>query len=323
MQLRAARQALDGAAAIDPTLSATAKRLEDAFFEIEDIAEVLSDYRSRVQFTPERLEQVEDRLAAIHRLEKKYGSSIDEVLSYLAEAREQLDSLENWEEDKARLEGEIKELEQRVRTEAARISSSRSDTAGILQEKIVAILQTLGMPKVRFEVAVEPRMSDKGVPVCGAYGMDDVAFRISANPGEPLKPLKAVASGGEISRVMLAIKTALAETDEIDSLVFDEIDSGVGGEVAVAIGEHLYSLGRHKQVLAITHLATIAVRADNHIRVEKRVRGEQTTTEIELVKGDERVEEIARMLAGDRKGQTSRTHAEEMLRKYRKDFARE
>ncbi len=314
--LRDARHAMESVNAIDAGLSPLAKRLDDAFFELEDIAESVRDYSSRVEFSAERLEQVEDRIAAIHRLEKKYGPDIAAVLRYADEARQQISALENYEGDKAQLEEDIRRTEQEVLAAASEISKKRKAAAEDLQGRIEEILKALGMKKTRFHIQVEQRTSASGRPACGSYGIDSIAFRLSPNPGEPVRALKDIASGGEISRVMLAIKTVLAEADRIATLVFDEIDAGIGGEVAVAVGEYLKQLSRSKQVLCITHLASIAVRADNHLKVEKLVEGERTVTRVTGVEGTDRVEEIARMLAGDRTGRTSRSHAEELLEKY-------
>lgn len=315
-KLRAARHSMDSVVQIDDSLAPKAKRLDDLFFELEDVVETVRDYRSRVNFSTDRLEACEDRLALIHRLEKKYGSTIEEVLSYLDEARRQLAGLETWEEDKAQLEQQIGAGERDLLAAAREISSARKAAAAELGSKIAAIINTLGMAKARFTVAVEPRESSSGKATCGPSGLDVVSFRIAANLGEPLKELKDIASGGEISRVMLAIKTVLAENDHIQALVFDEIDAGIGGEVALAVGTHLHSLSQHKQVLCITHLASIAVRADNHIKVEKSPKDDRTVTRVAEIGGDQRVEEIARMLAGDRTGKTSRSHAEELLARY-------
>ncbi|TVR32264.1 MAG: DNA repair protein RecN [Spirochaetaceae bacterium] len=315
-QVRAARHEMDTVVQIDDSLSAQAKRLDDLFFELEDVVESVRDYQSTVNYSSERLEQCEERLALIHRLEKKYGATVADVLDYLQEAQQQLSSLETWEDDKAALQRQISDGERALLSAARQISAERKRAAEQLGGSIEAIINTLGMAKARFSVAVEPRESASGKPSCGASGLDLVSFRIAANQGEPLKELKDIASGGEISRVMLAIKTVLAQNDHIQSLVFDEIDAGIGGEVAIAVGTHLHQLSRYKQVLCITHLASIAVRADNHIKVEKAPRDDRTVTRIDQIDGDQRIEEIARMLAGDRTGKTSRTHAEELLAKY-------
>lgn len=316
-QLRQGRSALQTAADIDPDLAEAAKRLDEAYYEIEDIAETIRDYQGRVQFSPARLEEVEDRIAQIHRLEKKYGSTVAEVLSYAEDARRRIERYEHWEEDKEALSQDISRLENDVRSRAQAISSTRKSAAETLGERIQEIVRGLGMPKTEFRVMVEGKTTEAGRPLYGPYGMDSVAFRLAPNPGEPLKALVDIASGGEVSRVMLAVKTVLAELDHLNCLIFDEVDAGIGGEVAVAVGEHLHELGRAKQVLCITHLASIAVRADNHMKVEKSFSDNKTSTRVLPVLEDSRVEEIARMLAGDKEAQASRQHAEELLKRYR------
>ncbi len=314
-QLRNARSAMEVVASIDDRLADAGRRLEDLFFELEDVSEVVRDHRNSIQFSPERLEQVEGRLALIHRLEKKYGATVEEVLAYCAEAKAQVEGFETWEEDKEKLRAEIRGREQELLKHAGELSVARKRAAEKLSARVLESILVLGMPKTRFVVAVEQRRGANGRTSCGPHGMDAIEFRISANPGEPLRPLAAIASGGELSRVMLAIKSALAHDDQIGCMVFDEVDAGIGGEVAVSVGEHLYHLARTRQILCITHLASIASRADNHIRVQKMEKSGRTVTEATPVTGETRVDEIARMLAGDRTGAASRNHAEELLRK--------
>ena len=313
--LRTARSAMETVTSIDEGISDVAQRLDDLFFELEDVTEVVRDYRDSTEFSPNRLEEVESRLALIHKLQKKYGESVAEILEYCEESRAQLEGFETWEEDKERLRAEMREREKKVLQMAGELSEKRRAAAAALSTEILERLCVLGMPKTTFEIAVEPRTGESGRATCGPNGLDRVLFRISPNPGEPLKPLSEIASGGELSRVMLALKSALAENDHVGSMVFDEIDSGIGGEVAVSVGEHLHMLSRDKQVLCITHLASIAARADSHIRVEKAERNGRTVTEIAIVSGDERVDEIARMLAGDKEGSASRNHAVDLLRR--------
>ncbi len=317
LRMREARSGLAGAAEIDDSLADASQRLDSLFYDLEDLAEELRGHRQTIEFTPERLEACEDRLALIHRLEKKYGAEIGDVLRYHDEAQQKLTALENFETEKAALADEIAERERDVRALAQQISKSRADAAERISKAILEVLQTLGMAAAQFEVRLTRKQSADGKPVCGPTGLDAVAFMIAPNTGEPLKPLRSIASGGEISRVMLAIKTILAASDSIGCLVFDEVDAGIGGEIAVAVGEHLQALSGFKQVLCITHLATIAARADNHIRVEKRVEGARTVTRIGEISGDQRKQEIARMLAGDREAEVSLSHAEELLLRYR------
>lgn len=315
-QLRSARAHMESVTNIDDGLQDTAHRLDDLYYELEDVVETIHSHRGGIEYSPERLEEVESRLALIRRLQKKYGATISDVLEYFEEAKAQLDGFETWEQDKEELREDIRKRERSVLDIAAKLSGQRKTAAQKLGNRILESLRQLGMPKTTFTVAVEPRTGESGKQSCGPYGMDRIVFLISPNPGEPPKPLVSIASGGEISRVMLALKSALADNDHVACMVFDEIDSGIGGEIAVAVGDHLAGLSTGKQILCITHIATIAVRADHHIRVEKKVRDGRTVTEIELVNSDNRVDEIARMLAGDRTGEASRNHAEELLRKY-------
>jgi DNA repair protein RecN (Recombination protein N) len=224
--------------------------------------------------------------------------------------------MENREERKGELERLIEELQNRVFSLARDLSSRRKKAGKELEGRVQSALRDLGMPKASFRIATTYREGKEGRHACGPYGFDRIEFLISPNEGEPEKPLREIASGGEISRIMLALKSVFSETDRIQSLIFDEIDSGIGGEVAVAVGEHLSRLGKNKQVLCITHLASIAVRADNHIRVEKREEEGRTFTDIRPIDENERVTEIARMLSGDTESDSSISHAQELLQKY-------
>jgi DNA repair protein RecN (Recombination protein N) len=313
--LRRARTGLEAARSIDPSLGELTRRADDAFYEIEDLSDSLRSYLGNLRFSPERLEEVESRLSEIQKLKRKYGPSIEAILTRLGSDRERLSRLETWEEDKGETERRIAELEEELVRSALSISERRREAATALQESIESIARSLGMPKARFIVQVR-RMESDGRPLVGPHGIDEVEYLISPNPGEPPKPLARIASGGELSRVALAAKTVLAGSDSVDTLVFDEVDSGIGGEVAVAVGEHLKGLGRSKQVLCITHLASIAVRADNHYRIEKEISGGRTTTRLAKMEGKDRAGEIARMLAGDPREEASVAHATELLRKY-------
>ncbi|MCX7030032.1 MAG: DNA repair protein RecN [Spirochaetes bacterium] len=341
-QLRASRHAMEEALSIDPALSKPAHQLEDACYEIEDFAATVRQYRERAEFSPERLDAVQERLAAIRAAERKYGDTIDAVLTYLAASEQELASMENYEEEKRRLEGEIGRTERELVAAGRELSQKRRAAAQVLGPGIEAELRLLGMPKVSFRVAVQPATrtaaaagagagttagpgsaAATGGPAAGApgdgaavanpWGLDSVEFVISPNLGEPFKRLRSIASGGELSRVMLAIKGVLAASDRMSTLIFDEVDAGIGGEVALSVGERLARLAASKQVLCVTHLATIAARADNHLRIDKAASGGRTVTRVERVAGASRREEIARMLAGDRTGELSLQHAQELL----------
>lgn len=314
--LRQARGLLAEIVKIDSHLNDSNQQLENVFFELEDFVENLGRYKGSINFDPARLEKIEERLDLIKRLEKKYGGTIEEVLAHLEESRRALEGIQNSDATQKKLEEQITGQEKELKARAANITHLRKQAAGGLQEKIVGELKQLGMPKVRFQVQIEDRTSDSGKVLYAGTGKDKVEFLIAPNLGEPFKKLVQIASGGELSRIMLAIKTVLAESDHINSLIFDEVDAGIGGEVAIAVGERLRGLAKSKQVLCITHLATIAVQADNHIKVEKITQADRTVTRVSPVTGLERQEEIARMLAGDRTGDTSLKHAQELLQKY-------
>ncbi len=314
--LRQARALLQEALAIDPALAEKARQLEDAFFELEDFSEGIGARMREMVYDPGRLEQVEDRLALIRKLKKKYGGGIAEVLAHARESERQLAGFAGSGERQKQLEAEIAAGERELKAGAAEISRLRREASATLEARVVEELKPLGMPKVRFQVQIQDRENEAGKLVYSPSGKDRVEFLISPNQGEPFRRLALIASGGELSRIMLAMKTVLARSDRVGTLIFDEVDVGIGGEVALAVGERLKRLAAVKQVLCITHLATIAVRADNHIKVEKRTEGDRTVTRVAVVSGAGRREEIARMLAGDRTGDTSLKHAEELLARY-------
>ncbi|MCR5723729.1 MAG: DNA repair protein RecN [Treponema sp.] len=304
------------------------QRLDSAFYELSDVADEYQRYAQSLVFDPERLTQVQERQTVIYNLKKKYAGSVtsplDEVLRYAEQAQAQLDAMQSGEEGKEALMQDISRLEKQVYTEAKQISALRVRAAETMSGAVVQVLSKLGMNGTRFSVSLTakgPAPQQTGaehtpMQLCGPYGMDNVEFLISANPGSPLQPLAKIASGGELSRVMLALKTIFAASDPVGTLVFDEIDTGIGGEIAVSIGSHLQNLAKNKQVLCITHLASIAVYADNQVKIAKGVSGGTTSTRVFPIAGEERVEEIARMLSGDPASSESIEHARAMLQKY-------
>jgi len=314
--LKRARAALESASGIDPSLASLLNRAENGYYEIQDISETVRQYRDSLTFDPARLEQVEERLSFIYKLKKKYGSSIADILAYAEDAASQLEQLSGWETNRSLLDGEVAAVEKSLYQAGTIISEKRQKAAVSLQEAVETILRTLGMAGTCFRVQQTLREGNDTVQRSGPYGFDNIEFMISANPGEPLKPLARIASGGELSRVMLALKTVLADADESGTLIFDEIDTGIGGEVALAVGGHLKLLSERKQILCITHLASIAVRADNQIKIEKSVQSNKTVTSAFIVSGQQRIEEVARMLAGDGFSAASMQHAGELLAKY-------
>ncbi len=317
-RIREAVDALRGISEIMPEISQELSRLESTFYEVEDIEAVVRERREELRFSPERLDECQERIQLIHRLEKKYGDTIEDVIQYGQNAADKLEGMEHREERKVELEGRIETLQSQVLALARDLSSKRKQAAKNLEEKLQKVLRALGMPKANFHIQTAYREGKEGRHSCGPYGFDRIEFLISPNEGEPLKPLREIASGGEISRIMLALKSVFSQSDRVGCLIFDEIDAGIGGEVAVAVGGHLADLGADKQVLCITHLASIAVRADNHIRVEKKEREGRTYTDIRTIEAEERIAEIARMLSGDSESSSSVTHARELLRRYGK-----
>lgn len=311
------RSASERAASLDKGLEALDGRVQNLFYEMSDLSGEFRSYENSLVFDPSRLEEVQSRLDLIYKLKKKYAPSVDSPLSavfdYLNGAKAELETLDSSEENKDALLKEIQALEKDVYDRARALSQKRHAAAAGMSEEVQAILQKLGMAGSRFSVSITQKSGDALEQKCGPYGMDNIEFLITANPGQPLAPLSKIASGGELSRVMLALKTIFAQSDSVPTLIFDEIDTGIGGEVAVAVGEHLRSLAKNHQILCITHLASIAVFADNQIRIQKAVEDGVMRTRAAAVNGEERVAEIARMLSGDANTAESLEHARAML----------
>lgn len=307
---------LETASGIDQHLSDEAKRFVDAYYELEDLGEIVSSYLSRMSFDPKRLEEIETRLALLQKLKRKYGQDISEVLKYKEEAEKKLQAIQNWDEDQEKLENELAALEQKAYLAAENLSTKRSKAASGMDAEILEILTTIGMPHARFKTRIERLPSSGGKVVLGPYGYDDVEFYISANKGEPQQALSNVASGGELSRIMLALKTVIA--GDTPSLIFDEIDTGIGGEVALSVGKHLSELSNNRQILCISHLASIAARADNHLMVIKKLEENRTVTRIVQLKNENRTREISRMLSGDSDSKASLDHAAELIAKLKR-----
>lgn len=318
--LKQIRRDASNAAELDKALEPLNSRLESAFYELSDIADEFSSYKNKLVYDPSRLQTVEDRLSLIYNLKKKYASSVNapigEVFSYFEQAQKFIESNADGNNKKEKLAELIKVLEKEVLLRAEDLSKKRILSAKKLDIAVDSILANLGMPGTKFTVSIKQKEGNDTVQRCGPYGKDDIEFLISANPGNPPMPLAKIASGGELSRVMLALKTIFAKADTVETLVFDEIDTGIGGEVAVAVGAHIKNLSKNRQIFCITHLASIAVYADNQIKIEKSVSGELTSSNVYFVKGNDRVKEIARMLSGDADTAQSMEHAKSLLAKY-------
>src|SRR5574340_674902 len=309
-QLAEARKVLSKMEAVDATTAEWTRPLEDAAVSLRDLADQVRRYRDRVEADPARLTEIEQRLDRLHRLTKKYGGSLDAMLALQESLRIQLAQLDRAETQLHALAGAVEEGAGRLRELAGRLSRKRNEAAKKLALQVTKELGALRMDRTGFTVAVSSLSDETSY---GPTGQDAVEFIFSANPGEPLKPLARVASGGELSRVMLALKTILAESDHVPVLIFDEVDAGVGGAVAEVMGMRLRDLGRHHQVFCVTHLPQVGSQAHAHYLVEKQVRQKRTVTQVRLLTSSEREEEIARMLAGVTVTKGARAAAAEMI----------
>jgi len=304
--LNAALAAVEHVAALDENLSPLAETLQSAVSYAEDAARELRVYQESVEFNPERLEEIEARLDLIRTLKRKYGETLEEIIAYGAELAGKLDALENSEAREEELTAAIAEAEGKLNAAAARLTKARRKASENFAAGIARELADLGMAATQFEVSIEVQ------PVT-SKGADKVEFLLSPNPGEPLRPLAKIASGGEMSRIMLAMKSVLARTGAIPTMIFDEIDVGVGGRTAQTIGDKLEALAREAQIMCITHLPQIASRAGAHFFIEKQVHEGRTTVSVAPLDAEGRIEEIARMLGGSRRSEAVVQHAREML----------
>lgn len=293
---------------VDPELDALAERLRSVAVELDDGAAELRSYLETVEAEPGRLEAVAERLDALDRLKRKHGGSIEAVLEHADRCREEIERLENAEELVGELEARIAEAEAARGRIAAELGKRRTKAAAELSERVAKELAELAMEGARLEVALEPHSDG-----FGTAGAETVEFLVATNPGMPTSPLKDAASGGELSRIMLAL-TGLAAGDPGRTLVFDEVDAGIGGNTARAVGERLRSIGRERQVICITHLPQVASVASTHFRIEKDSSGAAAQTTVGRVGGEELVAEIVRMLGGDRGDAAASRHAEELLK---------
>ncbi len=281
---------------------------------VSDAAATIRDMREKYDADPERLEAVEKRLDTLRSLQKKYGETEEEMLAYLNKAKTDLENLEHSDERIEVLSSRIDELKRDLKNKAKKISNKRKTAAEKVQKLVSERLGELAFRKATFEVDVDQRKDENGEIIFGPSGSDAVEFLFSANASEPPKPLKKVASGGELSRVMLAIKSVFAAIDDTPIMVFDEIDAGIGGKTAMSVGDALKALSLRHQVLCITHLAQIASKADMHMSIEKNQKEKKVDIDVKLLEGENRVKEIARMLSG-KVTPTSLKHSEELLGK--------
>jgi DNA repair protein RecN (Recombination protein N) len=312
---------LKRACQIDSRLKEPDETLESCVIKLQEISRFMEDYKGRLEFDPEKLEMIRERLSLLNTLKKRYGKSVEEILTYKEQIKTELERIENKDETINGLERGIDELSQNLQKECILLSQKRRAKASELSRRIQKALTDLGMDKTRFEIRINQREAENGLVaidgrrfVATEKGMDEVEFFVSPNIGEEPKPLAKIASGGEISRIMLALKSILAKTDRVESMIFDEIDVGIGGEVASAVGKSLKNLASSHQVIVITHLQQIASQADHHFKVFKEGVKGRTVTRIKKLDKEERVKEIARMISGEKISEVTLKQAKEMIK---------
>ena len=292
---------------VDPTLSRLQELYDSAYYNLEALARELEEYEGSIDLDPARLDEVRARRDLLFRLTKKYGATLADVIETGRRTREELDLVDSAGLDLRQLEARERDARARLDERAATLTRLRQEAAQRLAASVDQLLPDLGMPDGHFTVRLTATTE------IGLYGAEDVEFRVSLNIGHEERALSRVASGGELSRVMLALKTILARLDRVPTLVFDEVDAGIGGRVGLMVGETMRRVAAHHQVFAITHLPQIAARAHHHILVAKGARGGVTTADVTVLTGGDRVSEVARMLGGDPESDVSRAHAQELL----------
>ena len=304
--LRQAQDALSGVRHLDDALGQLYERLGEAYSEVYDIAATVEDKRGELDVSPGELDRVESRMDLLYRLKKKYGATVEDMLDYQARCEAELAQIEDAGDTLARLEQALSKAEKEARQAAQALSDARKAAAEQLTSQILAELQQLDMGKIRFAVDFAEKRLDSD-------GMDTVRFLMSANVGEELRPIHKIASGGELARIMLAMKNVLSEQDHVGTMVFDEVDTGVSGRAAQKVAEKMARISRRKQVLCVTHLPQLAAMADTHFSVEKGERGGRTYTEVRRLDREQRRRELARLTGGSHVSQTMLDGAEELL----------
>ena len=302
---------VQGVSSISPELGELSEKLTALRCAADDAADTLRDLSRSFDFSPGELDQVEERLDLLYRLRKKYGPTVEDMLSYLDRCRKELDQIQYADDTLARLEKDLKKAQKEAARRGEVLSQARREAAGALQARVQEELRQLDMPKVQFQTEFTPKGGEAGMD---ETGLDEVQFLMSANLGEALKPIQKVASGGELARIMLALKNVLAEGDQIGTLVFDEVDTGVSGRAAQKVAEKMAQVARGKQVLCVTHLPQIAAMADTHFSVQKGEREGRTYTRLERLDRSQRREELARLIGGVSITPSLLESAEELLR---------
>ena len=305
--LASAERALSKIAKFDTSISTFHDKVADLMYQVQDVAEELRDARDDLAYSTDELEQIESRLDVIHKLRRKYGATCADILEYLEKAQKELDEIEFSDDHLERLKGKLANAEKAAWLSAKKLRKNREEASDLLSRQILEELAQLDMPRVQFRC----EFTELDLTPSGA---DGVAFYMSANAGEALKPLSKVASGGELARIMLAMKNVLAEQDQVATLIFDEVDTGVSGRAAQKVAEKLRSVARNKQVLCVTHLPQIAALGETHMLIAKSERDGRTYTTVTPLDIEGRKRELARMIGGANITQTTLKNAEEMLK---------
>ena len=301
-----ADNALSHISGIDKDIDEVLSKITDAKYIIEDSVHEIGGFLDRLDFNENEQNEIEERLDTISRLKKKYGGSEEAVLCYLENALSELDNLKNYEKNTEELQRELSEVEQKMAKEASKITEIRTKSAKLLQKEVENALSELDMPNVKFEIALN--RTD-----FSAKGAETAEFMICPNKGEELKPLAKIASGGELSRTILAIKSVVC--DNVDTLIFDEIDTGVSGNASKKIATKLSELAETRQIICVSHSPQVAAKADNHLVISKSTNGDRTVTEVKALSYDERIYEVARIIDGNNVTETAVNHAKEMMAK--------
>ena len=319
-KLRVVEQGLSKVSEYDTEISGVIDTIKECLYSLEDVSGFLRDYESGIDFSPERINQVEARLSLISTLKKKYGDTIEDILEYKGKLKKELDAISSSDEELEKLNNEYKITVQKTKKSAIQLTEKRISSAKKLDQLVIKELSDLGMSGTVFNVSISQEQDPEGEIEADnkryalyPHGLDKIEFLLSANAGEDLRQLRKVASGGEMSRIMLAIKNVILSSDIVDTLIFDEVDAGISGKIAEIVGKKLKLLAKDRQVLIITHLPQIAAMSDNHFSVQKGIAGERVQTMVKELSQKEKVKEVARMLAGEKVTDLSIQHAEEMV----------
>jgi DNA repair protein RecN (Recombination protein N) len=298
---------------IDKGLNLSEQDMDAVYYQLEEAALNLREYIKKLSYDPLRLEAIDDRLEILGRLKRRYGRTLEEVLQKKAETEEELKSISSVDDEMEQISKEIESLRAELQDKAQKLSQKRRETAAVLKKAIEDEIHALRMEKAIFEVMLNDQVNVQGLASFYPKGIDNVEFYIATNVGEELKPLNRIASGGELSRIMLAIKKVLARSGSVGTLLFDEVDSGIGGATAEDVGRKLKDVSGYHQIICITHLPQIACFGNDHYRVMKKVSGDRIVTSVEVLSEESRLDEIARMLGGAELTEKTREHAREML----------